>query len=91
MQLKPRLCWLAALNGLVSAAGCNGDGTGGGGFLLLYVPPDSQEAVKKALASKDLKEMQFRFDFHGARVVYDDPFFDSGQRGELLWKFGEIR
>ena len=75
---------LARRNG---ALGGKVTGAGGGGFLLLYVPPDSQEAVKQALASKDLKEMQFGFDLHGARIVYDDPFFDSGRRGELLWKF----
>jgi len=75
---------LARRNG---ALGGKVTGAGGGGFLLLYVPPDSQEAVKQALASKGLKEMQFGFDFHGARIVYDDPFFDSGQHGELLWKF----
>lgn len=43
-------------------------GAGGGGFLLFYVKPDKQEAVRKAL--KDLKEMEFEFDNSGTTVVY---------------------
>jgi len=62
-------------------------GAGGGGFLLLYVPPASQAPVRQALAKEGLKEMQFSFDFHGARVVYHDPFFDSESPGGLVWRF----
>ena len=43
-------------------------GAGGGGFLLLYVQPDKQEQVRKALC--DLKEIPFRFETGGARILY---------------------
>jgi len=43
-------------------------GAGGGGFLLLYVQPEKQEAVRRAL--KQLKEIPFRFETGGARVLY---------------------
>lgn len=42
-------------------------GAGGGGFLLLYVPREKQEKVRKAL---DLKEIKFGFDVQGSTVVY---------------------
>jgi hypothetical protein len=34
-----------------------------------------------------LKEMTFHFDSGGARVVYDDPFFDSDSRRGMRWTF----
>lgn len=43
-------------------------GAGGGGFLLLYVQPEKQEAVRKALAQ--LKEIPFKFETGGARILY---------------------
>lgn len=43
-------------------------GAGGGGFLLFYVQPDKQEQVRKALS--DLKEIPFRFETGGARILY---------------------
>lgn len=43
-------------------------GAGGGGFLLLYVQPEQQESVRRALA--DLKEIPFRFENGGARILY---------------------
>lgn len=43
-------------------------GAGGGGFLLLYVQPDKQEQVRKALC--DLKEIPFQFETGGARILY---------------------
>lgn len=45
-------------------------GAGGGGFLLLYVPFDKQEAVRNSL--KDFKEVKFSFDENGTQVVYKD-------------------
>ena len=45
-------------------------GAGGGGFLLLYVEPDRQDAVRQALGS--LKELPFRFDDGGSRITYYD-------------------
>ena len=43
-------------------------GAGGGGFLLLYVQPEKQEAVREALAQ--LKEIPFKFETGGARILY---------------------
>jgi D-glycero-alpha-D-manno-heptose-7-phosphate kinase len=49
-------------------------GAGGGGFLLFYVPPDKQPAVRSALS--DLLHVPFRFDHEGSKVVYqtDDEY-----------------
>jgi D-glycero-alpha-D-manno-heptose-7-phosphate kinase len=43
-------------------------GAGGGGFLLLYCPKPKQAAVRAALS--DLQEMEFRFDWSGARISF---------------------
>jgi D-glycero-alpha-D-manno-heptose-7-phosphate kinase len=43
-------------------------GAGGGGFLLFYVPRDSQNAVRKALA--DLREMPITLEREGSRIMY---------------------
>jgi D-glycero-alpha-D-manno-heptose-7-phosphate kinase len=43
-------------------------GAGGGGFLLFYVPRDSQNAVRKALA--DLREMPITLEREGLRIMH---------------------
>jgi len=43
-------------------------GAGGGGMLLLYVPPNLQYLVKQAL--KDLIHIPFRFDPLGSQIIY---------------------
>lgn len=43
-------------------------GAGGGGFLLMYVQPEQQESVRRALSS--LKEIPIRFEDGGARILY---------------------
>lgn len=43
-------------------------GAGGGGFLLLYVRPERQDYVRKALCK--FKEIPFRFEAGGARILY---------------------
>jgi D-glycero-alpha-D-manno-heptose-7-phosphate kinase len=45
-------------------------GAGGGGFLLFYVPEPAQAAVRQELRS--LRELPFRFEPHGSRIVYID-------------------
>jgi len=45
-------------------------GAGGGGFLLLFVPPDCQEGVRKAL--HNLICVPFKFDFTGSQVIFCD-------------------
>jgi D-glycero-alpha-D-manno-heptose-7-phosphate kinase len=42
-------------------------GAGGGGFLLFYCPPEKQDALRKTL---ELREMKFRFDAQGSRIIY---------------------
>ena len=43
-------------------------GAGGGGFLVLYCPPSAQAGVRAAL--HELREVDFRFDLEGARIVF---------------------
>ncbi len=44
-------------------------GAGGGGFLLLYCRPESQEQVRQALP--DLQEYNFRLKEDGSKVIFD--------------------
>lgn len=46
-------------------------GAGGGGFLVFYVQPEKQKAVKKAM--KDLMYIPFEFDNEGATIVHYTP------------------
>jgi D-glycero-alpha-D-manno-heptose-7-phosphate kinase len=46
-------------------------GAGGGGFLLLYAEPIRQPAIRAAL--KDMREVHFRFDFEGTKMIYRQP------------------
>lgn len=48
-------------------------GAGGGGFLLFYVRPEEQEAVKKTL--KKLMYVPFRFENEGTQLIYNSPEF----------------
>jgi D-glycero-alpha-D-manno-heptose-7-phosphate kinase len=46
-------------------------GAGGGGFMLLFVPPERQERVRECL--KKLIYVPFRFEFSGSQIIYFDP------------------
>ncbi len=46
-------------------------GAGGGGFMLFYVPPEKQAAVKQKL--KDYLHVPFKFDFEGSKVIVYQP------------------
>lgn len=46
-------------------------GAGGGGFILLFVEPDKQFKVKKALS--DLLYVPFKFETSGTKVIYYKP------------------
>ena len=46
-------------------------GAGGGGFLVFYVQPEKQKAVREAM--KDLLYIPFRFENGGTRVIYYGP------------------
>lgn len=45
-------------------------GAGGGGFLLLFVPPHKQLAVREAL--KDLLLVPFNFEYSGSQIIFCD-------------------
>jgi D-glycero-alpha-D-manno-heptose-7-phosphate kinase len=62
-------------------------GAGGGGFLLLFCEPHTQERVRTALTAEGLKEMSFNFDFQGAQVLVNDPFIDNDERSASRWTF----
>lgn len=44
-------------------------GAGGGGFLLLYCPPEKREAVRDAL--RHLQELPFRLEQDGSKVIFN--------------------
>jgi D-glycero-alpha-D-manno-heptose-7-phosphate kinase len=46
-------------------------GAGGGGFLLMFVDPDQQNAVRAALAG--MLEVNFSFEDQGSRVIFYKP------------------
>ena len=46
-------------------------GAGGGGFLVFYVQPEYQKAVKEAM--KDLMYIPFKFEDGGTRVIHYTP------------------
>lgn len=46
-------------------------GAGGGGFLVFYVQPEKQKAVREAM--KDLMYIPFRFEDGGTRVIHYSP------------------
>lgn len=52
-------------------------GAGGGGFLLVYVEPLYQQAVRRALSG--MKEVNFKFENQGSRLVYYRPDMLGGE------------
>lgn len=46
-------------------------GAGGGGFLIFYVPPEKQDAVRREM--KDLMHIPFAFEEGGTRVIHYTP------------------
>ena len=46
-------------------------GAGGGGFMLLFVPPDRQEAVRQAL--DQLIHVPFQMESSGSQIIFYDP------------------
>ncbi len=45
-------------------------GAGGGGFLMLYCE-EKKTQLRKAMRAAGLRELNFRFDFEGSKVVFD--------------------
>jgi D-glycero-alpha-D-manno-heptose-7-phosphate kinase len=58
---------LARHNGAVGGKIC---GAGGGGFLMLYCDHD-QPRLREAMVRAGLRELNFRFEFEGSKVVFD--------------------
>jgi len=58
---------LAKKNG---AIGGKISGAGGGGFLMLYCE-DNKTRLRDAMRGAGLRELKFRFDFEGSKVVFD--------------------
>ncbi|MEO0225872.1 MAG: hypothetical protein ABIL05_02845, partial [candidate division WOR-3 bacterium] len=80
---NPRIDRLYALAKKNGALGGKITGAGGGGFLLFYSRPEDQARLRKVMADQGLREMRFKFDYQGAQLVYDNPFFSAGGRGEM--------
>ncbi|MBI3853530.1 MAG: kinase [Verrucomicrobia bacterium] len=53
-------------------------GAGGGGFILLFVPPQKQEAVRKHL--NKLIHVPFEFEFSGSQIIFFDPQEDYSEQ-----------
>lgn len=67
-------------------------GAGGGGFVLLFVPPERQESVIKALG--DLIRVPFEFEHSGSQIIFFDPEKDYAvaeklRQGQVLKTFRE--
>jgi D-glycero-alpha-D-manno-heptose-7-phosphate kinase len=58
---------LAKANG---AIGGKISGAGGGGFLMLYCE-ENKTRLREAMRNAGLRELKFRFDFEGSKVVFD--------------------
>ena len=51
-------------------------GAGGGGFMLFYCEPESQQKLRNALSS--FKEMHFKFENEGSKLIYiGDEYYES--------------
>jgi D-glycero-alpha-D-manno-heptose-7-phosphate kinase len=67
---NPRIdAWyeLAKRNG---AIGGKISGAGGGGFLMLYCE-DGKDGLRTAMCGAGLRELNFRFEFEGSKVIFD--------------------
>lgn len=53
----------------VGALGGKISGAGGGGFLMLYVPREKQNSVRKAL--KDFRELPFMLEPDGSKIIFN--------------------
>jgi D-glycero-alpha-D-manno-heptose-7-phosphate kinase len=62
-------CYEGALS--AGALGGKLTGAGGGGFLLLFVPPNRKAAVRQILDK--LIHVPFRFEFSGSQIIFNDP------------------
>ena len=68
-------------------------GAGGGGFLVLFVPPSRRAHVKDKL--KKLLHVPFKFEFDGSRIIFFDPEEDYSRQelvraGQTIEAFQEL-
>jgi D-glycero-alpha-D-manno-heptose-7-phosphate kinase len=69
-------------------------GAGGGGFLLLYVPIDRQEAVRRSL--ERLIHVPFRFEYSGSQIIFFDAEEDyadaeKARAGQTIGPFRDLK
>jgi len=77
----------------VSAGAIGGKiaGAGGGGFMVLFVPPERRERVREEL--KSLVHVPFRFEGHGSQIIFYDPEedFSGAERERAALPIQEFR
>jgi D-glycero-alpha-D-manno-heptose-7-phosphate kinase len=54
------------------AVGAKLTGAGGGGYLMMFCEKPNQRAVRDALSAQGLRQMDFKFDMHGAKIIGGD-------------------
>jgi D-glycero-alpha-D-manno-heptose-7-phosphate kinase len=64
-------------------------GAGGGGFLLLFVPPAKQDAVLHAL--HNLIHVPFAFDWSGSQIIFYEPGVDYREAEKAREKRENVR
>lgn len=77
----------------VSAGAIGGKiaGAGGGGFMVLFVPPERRGRVREGL--KNLVHVPFRFEGHGSQIIFYDPEedFSGAERERATLPIQEFR
>ena len=68
-------------------------GAGGGGFMLLFVPPDRHAAVRQAL--HNLIHVPFQFEYSGSQIIFFEPEQDYSaeeqrRAGQTVSPFREL-
>lgn len=56
-------------------------GAGGGGFVVLFAPPDRHQAIKRRLSR--LLHVPFRFESFGSQIIFHDEEFDYSEAEQV--------
>ncbi len=64
------------------------NGAGGGGFLMLFVPPERQKMVRAALGN--LIQVPFKFDRNGSQIIFYDMEQDYSHAEKMRESMGEV-